>query len=530
MGGSYRTCSSLDTDDCLPNQSQFPEARQASLYKMNPDVFPKILDSAYWQTRDRPPAISNIRRLLETAYARAQGCTYQSNNLSKLLESADAKTWQSLVIPEQDMILSAFEIPQITDGLRRTEGVALDGSSKPYDAQLFRRFVQEAAKRSLGEKPRIAFVTSAAANNFDAVDFYIALLKQAGAEVVWWPIDASMNAALFGEQGCAALPKLRQRIFSQLERERVFPDLAAQQTTACANPNALAELPKNVQGLFLDGGDQWLHWNTFFTPQGQANLWLQNIRSAYQSGNLVVAGTSAGTAIQSGPAMITNGTSANALSRGAKIYAGMYEGCETAGRCPDGFKEDDFTYWPGGGLSLAGPLLMDTHLSERKREMRLLTLLNAVDATTGIGVDETSAVLLRFNESTIAVEALGMSGAWWMMKPTAGQKLGDYSLQAHYLAPGNILHWQDGQLRDTAMPLFSPKAAKPTQASDAITGKGLRDAVWTMAKNHQASTELSAGNYRIQLRSSPESRYWQGPDGQQGITNLQLSIKQKSDD
>ncbi len=526
MGGSYKTCSSLDTDDCLADKKDFANARQASKYRIDTRIFPSILAPSYWATRHQPPAISKIKKLLESSYSRASNRTFNYAELNSIFEQADSSTWNALLVSEQDMIFSAFEMPQFANGSRLKEGVALDGGNRPFDAQMFRRFVQEAAKRSPGKKPRIAFVTSAAANNFDAVDFYRELFQQAGAEVVWWPIDSSMNAAIYGKQGCDALPRLRQKIFSQLNREAVFPDLNKQQQQACLNAKQLADVPMQVQGIFLDGGDQWLHWNTFFSPDGKANPWLQNLRMAFKTGNLVVAGTSAGTAVQSGPAMITNGTSANALKNGAQIYGSMDDGCKRAKRCPLGFEEDDLTYWAGGGLSLVGALLMDTHVSERKRELRLLTLLNTITADAGIGIDETSALLLNINATDISVEALGMSGAWWMMKPTVGQKLGDYSLQAHYLAPGNILHWQDGQLRDTAMPLFSPQAAKPTQASDAITGNGLRDAVWTMAKNHQASTELSAGNYRIQLRSSPESHYWQGPNGQQGITNLRIILQQ----
>jgi cyanophycinase-like exopeptidase len=530
MGGSYKTCSSLDTDDCLADKKDFSNARQAAKYQIDQRAFLSILAPSYWATRHQPPALSKIKQLLESSYSQASNRTLSYAELNSIFEQADSSTWNALLVSEQDMIFSAFEMPQFANGSRLKEGVALDGGNRPFDAQMFRRFVQEAAKRSPGKKPRIAFVTSAAANNFDAVDFYRELFQQAGAEVIWWPIDASMNAAIYGHQGCVALPRLRQQIFSQLNREGVFPDLNKQQQQACLNANQLANVPMQVQAIFLDGGDQWLHWNTFFTADGHANPWLQNLRTAFKTGNLVVAGTSAGTAVQSGPAMITNGTSANALKIGAKIYGSMDEGCERAKRCPLGFEEDDLSYWPGGGLSLAGPLLMDTHVSERKRELRLLTLLNAVDAVAGIGVDETSAVLLNINASDISVEALGMSGAWWMMKPTAGPTRGEFSLQAHYLAPGNILHWQDGQLRDTAMPHFSPRAAKTTQASDAISGKGLRDAVWTMAINHQPNAELRAGKYRIDIHTDPESKYWQGPDGQQGITNLRIAVTQESHD
>ena len=95
-------------------------------------------------------------------------------------------------------------------------------------------------------------------------------------------------------------------------------ELAGEQQAACQSPAAIDAIPSTVQALFLDGGDQWLHWHTFYTADGQPNPWLNAIRTAFASGELVVAGTSAGAAVQSGATgMISNGTSANALARGA---------------------------------------------------------------------------------------------------------------------------------------------------------------------------------------------------------------------
>lgn len=525
MGGSNRTCSSLGSDNCEIDKRQFPGARQAPSYRIDSKFFPAILDPGYWAGRDRPPAIAEIGQMLNNAKAFAGDRTFDSNGLMALFESKDPVIWNALLVSEQDMIVSAFEIPQVHEGVRRKEGVRLDGGKGGHDEFLFRRFVQETAARTPGKKPRIAFVTSAAANNFDGVDFYREILQQAGAEVVWWPVDASMNAAIFGQQGCDALPRLRQQLFSQLQRESVFPDLAEQQRQACLQAGTLADLPMQVQGIFFDGGDQWLHWKTFFNADGNANAWLVNLRTAFEKGSLVVAGTSAGTAIQSGPAMITNGTSANALARGAKIFGSMPEGCDRAKRCPKDLQEDDLTFWPGGGLALAGPLLMDTHFSDRSRELRFITLLNATNAEAGIGVDETSAVMLRFGKSEVAVEAFGRSGAWWFMKPEQGQTNGSLSLLAHYLAPGKTLHWRDGQLHSDNMALFSAgKKADATQ-TDALARGAMRDSLWKMVSNHQSETTLRAQGRLIEIAASPTSRFWQGPENQMGITDLTIRVR-----
>jgi cyanophycinase len=394
--------------------------------------------------------------------------------------------------------------------------------------------VAEAGQRSPGRKPRVAFTTSASANGFDAVDFYRDLLTQAGAEPVWWPVDAALAEARFGGTGgCPYLHTMRRTAFSMLGRERVFPDLDAEQRAACDDQEALDAVPNDVQALFLDGGDQWLHRETFFTRDGQPNPWLVSIRTAFRKGDLVVAGTSAGAAVQSGrTGMITNGTSPNALASGATAYRGsMPEGCERAKRCPIPLREDDLTWWHGGGLDLFGNYLVDTHVAERRRELRLVTLMTAIADTTanppeaGIGVDETSALTLTLEDGGLRMQASGQSGAWWFERPSPRTAVGGWSVRGHYLAPGASLFWRDGrmQLQSASAPT-RPHSTALLAGGDALQPEALRMAVWNMARGDYSGTELDVLGYRLTVRMTPSSRRWQGPQGQQGITGLTLEF------
>lgn len=534
MGGSYRTCSSLLHADCRPEQRDFPGARGAPVYRLDAARFPEILDPAYWRDRPGAPSPAAIRAMLAAALKGDDGRSYDAGALTARFENADAGIWNALLVQEQDLILSAFEQPQTVDGRRRLEQVRIDGGNRPYDAALFRQLVAEAAKRSPGRKPRVAFTTSASANGFDAVDFYRALLEQAGAEAVWWPVDAAMAEARFaGTGGCLHLSAMRRTAFSMLGRERVFPDLDAEQRAACADPAALDAVPDTVQALFLDGGDQWLHWQTFFTRDGNPNPWLISVRAAFARGDLLVAGTSAGAAVQSGRhGMITNGLSANALTRGA-THAGfsMPEGCERAKRCPPGVVEDDLTWWNRGGLGLIGPVLVDTHVSERRRELRLITLMTDIAAAdgrgpeAGIGVDETSALTVRVKADGLMLEASGQSGVWWFEPPSARTPVGGWRLRGHYLAPGTTLQWSNGRMQLlTATPVLKPRADGSFDGGDALQPEALRTAVWSMVRDGYAATMLDAAGMRLTVRTTSETRHWQGPQGQQGITDLELTL------
>lgn len=534
MGGSYQTCSSLDADDCRADQREFPGARQQPLYRIDPAVFDDILDAGFWAARPGAPAPERIAALLRRAQQQAKGASLGAERLGEVLESADPDTWNRLLALERDLILSAFELPQLdTRGKRLVEGVRLDGDTTGHDATLFRRFVAEAAKRSPGKRPRIAFVTSASNDSFYYVDLNIGLLEQAGAEVIWWPVDAAMNAAVNGGRGCDALIPLRRELQSQLGRERVYPDLHARQAAACRDPDALAAVPEQVQGLFFDGGDQWLHRETFFAADGQPNRWLHALRAAFARGELVVSGTSAGAAIQSGPGgMVTNGLSMNALANGAIAMRGsMPEGCERAKRCPMPLREDDLTWWHGGGFGLLGDYLIDTHVAERRRELRLITLMTDIAATpapplqAGIGVDETSGLLLQLQDGGMQLEALGQSGAWWFERPSPRTAAGGWSLRGHYLAPGAPLFWREGRMQapEAAMP-SDMRTADIRPGGDALQPTALRTAVWDMAGGNHAHTRLQALDFRLDVRLTPESRIWQGPHGQTGVTALELQL------
>ena len=534
MGGSYRTCSSLLAEDCRPEQRTFPGAREAPQYRIAPERFTEILDPAYWQARPGAPGRAALKNLLVNTHATAGNTLFDAQSLSNAFEKTDANSWNRLLTQEQDLILSAFEQLQQDSGVRKREQVRIDGGNRPYDAALFRQLVAEAGKRSPGRTPRIAFTTSASVNGFDAVDFYRDLLAQAGAEPVWWPVDAALAEARFGGTGgCAVLQTLRRNAFSMLGRERVFPDLDAEQKVACANPTALDDVPNTVHALFLDGGDQWLHRQTFFTRDGSPNPWLRTVRAAFLRGDLVVTGTSAGAAVQSGTAgMITNGTSVNALAYGAIAFHGsMPEGCERAKRCPIPLREDDLTWWKGGGLDLFGNYLVDTHVSERRRELRLITLMGALAQAAvqapeaGIGIDETSALTVRLVADGLQLEASGQSGAWWFEPPESRTAAGGWAVRGHYLAPGAGLLWSKGRMQPlSAASPVNPSGSIGNVGGDALQPEVLRQVVWHLVRAGAQYTELDALDFRLKIKVLPGAHRWQGPQGQQGVTGLEFML------
>jgi cyanophycinase-like exopeptidase len=590
-GGALKLCSSLAPKDCTPDPVATvgglrqpvlgPSVRSAPRYSLAPEVvgaaFEQALDPALWQNstlQPRTPQRKAMRALLNDARGHFGTMTFSEDTFRTHVESrcvsprGDARSclgtakspWLRLDDEQRSALLAAMELPQFDGATRRRERASLESSRLPYGAEILRAFVAAARERMPGDhaigddpsrKPRVAIVTASSFDPFDPLDFYLDALTQAGAEVEWWPVDAALAAAVFNGRGCAALPALRRELLKLPGRERVYPDFAAQQQRACADPQALATLPDRVQGVFFNGGDQWKLRRAFFTGSAAGNndvpnLWLSNLRAAVARGDVVIGGTSAGSAVQSGGPMLTNGTVENAVKHGAIASPPPVPGCTRSGDCVGGLDEDAFTFWPAGGLGLAPNMIVDTHFSERARELRLLRLLGDTGTRYGIGVDETSALQLRWQgEHDIELRALGKSGGW-AFDASPGCRSGadagstadasaDFTALAHYVAPGAWLRWSERGLIETsvnegvasgAAVLSTPDGKIPPETmhtEDALDDGTMRAAMLSLAYG-VAHDGMRAGDIAVRLTPTDATRTWLAPNAYAGITAVRIAL------
>jgi cyanophycinase-like exopeptidase len=368
---------------------------------------------------------------------------------ARTLEDAFAKhceadcPWQRFDDYQRMGLLAAFALPQQdAEGRRLREVVSLAASRERGGVAVVDAFVAAARQRAGGATPRIAFVTASGFDPFDAVDYYTSLLREAGAEPQWWPLDAAFAATVAGDRDCTKLTARQAKLLGLPDSTHRFTDHVAAQRAACAAEQAAA-LPAGLHGVFFAGGDQWRLRRAFVADDGTPYPWLQQLREAFASGALVVGGTSAGSAVQSARGMLGNGSPQRALAEGLHRVAPPTPGCARAGSC-GGIDENSLTWWPEGGLGLAGPFLVDTHFSERAREWRLLRVLAEGVAEFGLGVDETSAITLRGDGSRYTLRALGAQGGW--LFAARARRCGELQASASYLAPGQTLSWTAGEL------------------------------------------------------------------------------------
>ncbi len=407
-GGSLPVCSSMAPAWCDDVPPWPNDALHAYTFRINAENLQRwhnSLDAEQARTAAWIDLLDQIgetgvlsRAELTDRILAAQGHTHSGRQLHG---QSDARTWSQLLDHLQEPV-----------GEQR-ERVRLDHSKRGESVEIFRAFVAMAAKRAERDRPLIAVSTASSRDPYDALAFYLQVFEQAGADVVWLPLDGAVRAARDAGQ-CDQLSMHQADVLGSWARAHVQPDWYARQVDFCRKPEAGPALIEQIDGLFLNGGDQSLTLQAFVGPDGRSTPEHELLLQRLRRGELVLGGTSAGAAVQSAPFMISNGSSARALTEGAIEHLPPPAGCDRADSCPSGLRPDSLTF-RRGGLGSFEPGIVDTHFSERWRQLRLLQLLAQTETRLGVGVDETSAVIvddLFVSEQAIQLTSLGAGSTW----------------------------------------------------------------------------------------------------------------------
>ena len=147
-----------------------------------------------------------------------------------------------------------------------------------------------------------------------------------------------------------------------------------------ANNKTLTDSLQKAKLIFISGGDQTRFMNVVHnTPIYTA------IHKAYQNGS-TIAGTSAGAAVMS-EKMITGNQKLE------KEYSGTF----------DNIRYDNLETTEG--LGLITKAIIDQHFLKRSRYNRLISAMVEFPNLTGIGIDESTAIIVHNNEIEVAGES-----------------------------------------------------------------------------------------------------------------------------
>ncbi|TQV75491.1 hypothetical protein FLL45_11280 [Aliikangiella marina] len=432
VGGGLKICSSYSPRNCTESVKFDDTAYKSSYFSVNSDKQVIIAQDAFNLFSDKNKLTRVVELLakyqlrFDTApvtrrelLKRLDNIKLTSNQMMgrKLLDDLDSRQWNFLI--------HYLQVPVVDrKGEALTEYVDFE-NSHPDSQRIINQFISMVSSISGDNRPTVLFSTASANDVFDAASFYLQLFRHFEVDAVWLPLEASLNRVMNDpNKECTDLARVRGEYYSVFNRDKVYPQLARYQQSFCENPHYFTTLIGQASGIFFNGGDQFLALSSLADTEGGEKAFspfYRQMKTKFDRGQLVVAGTSAGTAVQSGGLfadrllpMITNGESIAGFFDGA--YATNFppsDQCELQNSCGEAIGADSLTYFGSGGLELLPIGILDTHFSERNRAFRLIRLLNTTKVSHGIGIDENTGLVVKQKNGKLSYETIGQNGVWF---------------------------------------------------------------------------------------------------------------------
>lgn len=370
-----------------------------------------------------------------------------------------------------------------------TELVSVSDNRLAGSNRILDRLFTASAMVSGAERPTLVLITASSGNPFGSVDFYTQVFQQTGFSVYWLPVDAALARLLDQGLPCDQLAEVRRTQFDGRASVQDYPGLHAEQKAFCENPQPALALLETADAVFFNGGDQSLTLQAMLLANGEDRPWMQSIRRRHAAGQLVIAGTSAGTAVQSNNEMLMGGDSSGAIN------SGVQQGNAHAGPIPDDRITGVMVHRRGTALFPLG--ILDSHFSERGRWLRLQHVLMTSGARFGFGVDETTALVVNWvNADRIQLDVVGEAGVVILEKNENPQS---DSLLIHTLMEGNSLAFRD---------------LKPVWPETPAIGNNGNTESYTLGPNEFLEDGMRTRIQRVLRASNPPAliRYITGPD------------------
>lgn len=437
-GGALKTCSSMSTKNCSSTMD-FNNAKATILYEVNQNSL------ARYKALMEMHAVNNDFLYSKLLHINSNGAGLTKNELFDALndEGFSNDHIRKLSDAEYFILLDALEMQQLNEnGARLQEKVSLTSTKEKASVEVYTAFIdgarakraaKNAANQQTGEDnaldtpTRIGVVTASSRDPFEAVDFYLGVFQQPDVEVMWLPLSPAFQKAVFvesmGGNGCEQLEVFRAQNHLY-DKARVYSQRTEMQRQWCEDSSLAIDALSNLDGIFFNGGDQSKTLAALSTPTGKPTPFLKTLRSMWRNNQIIVGGTSAGTAVQAGGytngrpvPMLTSGNSQGVLSSGVFSVPPVSERCEDEG-CEHGLVDNAVTVNPTGGLGLFNVGLLDTHFSERDREVRLIAATAQSSQQFGFGVDETTALVVDMhvnqhdNQQSAEFTVVGKSGVF----------------------------------------------------------------------------------------------------------------------
>lgn len=419
IGGGIDVCSSSQQSACQANVEWPSNFRKGSMHQLDDRFIDLIAKVEIWKGGREQVGVQ-VTAMLKFLKPKLADKIVSERELTRLWRSSDVEAdgvwvsgrdlYSSLTEAEKNLILDQLEVQQVqSNGKRIEEFVNFAATQNEYSKQLYQNFVALATEVTKKPKPTVLVVTASGRDPYASVDFYIDLFKQLGADPIWFPVNSAYQVAQNKPDisaACNDFLNILRVEHATYQRGRVYPDLIVRQKDFCneGHKGAIDQL-KKADAIFFSGGDQSLLLKALKNKDGSDTPELAQIRQMYERGEIIIGGTSAGTAVMAGgnyqgssSVMISGGTSIDAVLNGAKPLSPELIGCAANKSCGAEINQNTLTYQPQGGLGLFSYGVLDTHFSERGRQGRLWRLLLDSGTRFGFGIDENTALLVSLKQ------------------------------------------------------------------------------------------------------------------------------------
>jgi len=409
-GGGLELCSSFRSNQCDDADWIDNETMRTDRYiDLSSKSLEKVTSDRYWSAY-RKDAQEEVKDALQLIHERINEDRMSERVFEReFTRRATLPTYNMLSDAEYAKIIDLLEVTMSSD---LPEVVDVDESLNKKSAEIYRRLIEFTRQNvEAGEQPLVYFSTAGDRDPYAKIDFYRSTFEQLGADARWLPLDSAVVKAR-AENRCEELNEIQQEVQGAYDRDRVYRDYYQQQVAFCKAGDTEYEMLNDADALFLTGSEQDLIRNTFVQDDNSATDLLRMIVARVQQKKLLVGGTSAGTTVMTSKPVISNGTTASAITDGGVATNPPPYGCDLDNTCPQNTGPDTLTYHPFGGLGLFHFASLDTHFSERGRHGRLMRL--AADSSTplSIGIDENTAMLTNLEKGSFDI--IGERGVFFV--------------------------------------------------------------------------------------------------------------------
>ncbi|RUO29221.1 hypothetical protein CWE12_09555 [Aliidiomarina sedimenti] len=418
MGSAPQICSSMNQDACESvDWIEANEMRTARLFNLSDVRRRQTMRQSVWP-EERDEMRAELNEALETlADYFGYGVVNEKRLVERFRSRAHLDMLSRMSENEFHRVLDGLELPTL-EGL--VEHVNLD-ETKDASANLLRRYVELTAANSDSDGGPVVYVVTAAQRDpLGSLQSYQRALSAAGATVKWLPIDASVLEAQQND-ACDSLDSLRRDVLGTYDRARVHADLHQQQMAFCTNKDAWQDAIAEADGVFFADGNQTLLRQAFFNRNGNATDLLNALVDEFNSGQLTIAAAGNSASAMSSAIMVTNGSSRQAMKEGSLSRPAPSVGCNQDDSCPRGVSPNSLTYHAMGGLAFYPFGLIDTEVSERGRQARMLRLAADTATPLATGIDRATALLVDTRSGEFEVQ--GDNGVLFVEQATGNQQM-----------------------------------------------------------------------------------------------------------